>query len=1097
MKKRYKQICAAAVTLFMVTGLSAYGAPASGTFNGTKPLKDTGKSEFQELRDKWMDTLLGGDLDTFNQAVLIYRDNIDAAAIENWTAMNKSSDYARKNLWDDLDMSYIAGTGAAAKVHSGNVSDTFSRLKSIAVAWATKGCALYQSEEVKAELILALDHMNKYHYSSSDEQTPFFGNWWHWEIGGPIAFLDTALILYDDLTAEQINSYAAAVDRFTNVCDKPSGYPGSPQMTGANLIDKGMVVVQTGLLTENGSKLEHVKKAYKTVFQYVKTGDGFYEDGSFIQHQALAYMGGYGSSLYEKLSILFQVLHGTKYELTYDDGAEKLIFDMVFEGIEPFLYNGVFMDMVSGRDITRKTAYDKKRGAKLLDAFLPIGDAMPEEQQKRFDSMVKYYIGLDPDFYYSQSTHIGSLIKANKIMKDDTIKAREGYTLHKLFAGMDKLVHIMPDYGFALSMHSSRTYGHELINDEGKRTWNISDGMTYLYLGDRDQYGDGYWATVDPKRLSGTTTEYVTRPNGAGDRTKNLYSWVGGSSLGDYGAVGMHYKTLGNSGNGRTGTDAKKSWFLFDDEIVALGSGITSTTGNYVETVVDNRKIRKDGSNKVIIDGNQFDIRDDGPENVLKGTMAAGTSWIYLEGNTENSDIGYYFPEKADIMALKEQRTGNWNMQGTTEGEETNQFATFWLEHGKKPTDAAYSYVLLPGKDAVSTGSYAQNPDIEILENSTGAHAVRENKLGITAVNFWGDEPKTTVGITSDCAASVIVQVTGDEVEIGVADPTQANVNGIQVSVPYTGGTIQEKDSNVKVLQTAPFIRISVDTKELTGKTSTIKMKLEKNNQREITGIEDIPEPIKVKLGTEFHEIQLPETIKVFDNTGQTESLAIVWDKSGYQKERYGAYPVTGTLTLPDDLYNTAGLTASAIILIEEEKTPSIGDVYVQGGTDSNKNYWGTKELIVKYDANSMNYTRKSIMKFNIADIPKDAKNIRLVFELMGKPSTDFQYANIYQVSDEWNPLEVTYQSFPARIAQEPVASFTKAMTDTSLIQMIEVTEPVREARKQGNNQISFEISIPVAAKNNYVGIYSSATGSNTAVKPALLWESGNTSGVR
>ncbi len=46
-------------------------------------------------------------------------------------------------------------------------------------------------------------------------------------------------------------------------------------------------------------------------------------------------------------------------------------------------------------------------------------------------------------------------------------------------------------------MHSDRTYGHELINDEGKRTWNISDSMTYLYNGDQDQYGTGYWATVD------------------------------------------------------------------------------------------------------------------------------------------------------------------------------------------------------------------------------------------------------------------------------------------------------------------------------------------------------------------------------------------------------------------------------------------------------------------------------------------------------------------------------------------------------------------------------------------------------------------------
>ena len=195
---------------------------------------------------------------------------------------------------------------------------------------------------------------------------------------------------------------------------------------------------------------------------------------------------------------------------------------MVFEGIEPFLYNGLCMDMISGRDITRNTSSDKERGAELMDALMPLGDAMPGEQRDRFNSMMKYYIGIDEDYYYNQSTHIASLMKANEIMKDSSIKPRSGYALHKLFASMDKLVHITSDYGFALSMHSSRTYGHELINSEGKRTWNIADGMTYLYSDDREQYGEGYWATVNPKRLAGTTTEYVERPAGAGDRTTNI-----------------------------------------------------------------------------------------------------------------------------------------------------------------------------------------------------------------------------------------------------------------------------------------------------------------------------------------------------------------------------------------------------------------------------------------------------------------------------------------------------------------------------------------------------------------------------------------------
>lgn len=209
-----------------------------------------------------MGTLLGGELDTGNEAVRTYIKGLNEKSGKYWNTMIKGRDESRTNLWNDLDMSYIKGTGAEAKVHSGNVAQTFYRLKDIAIAWATKGCQLYQNEDVKNELILALDFMNEHHYSSSDEKTPVFGNWWHWEIGGPIAFLDTALILYEDLTPDQIARYGAAVNRFTNVCDRPSGYPGSPAMTGANLIDKGMVVVQTGLLTDSRDKLDHVKKKH-------------------------------------------------------------------------------------------------------------------------------------------------------------------------------------------------------------------------------------------------------------------------------------------------------------------------------------------------------------------------------------------------------------------------------------------------------------------------------------------------------------------------------------------------------------------------------------------------------------------------------------------------------------------------------------------------------------------------------------------------------------------------------------------------------------------------------------------------------------------
>jgi hyaluronate lyase len=51
-----------------------------------------------------------------------------------------------------------------------------------------------------------------------------------------------------------------------------------------------------------------------------------------------------------------------------------------------------------------------------------------------------------------------------------------------------------------------------------------------------------------------------------------------------------------------TGTlTAKKSWFMFDNEIVALGAGITSTESAAIETTVENRRIA--GSNTLTVNG--------------------------------------------------------------------------------------------------------------------------------------------------------------------------------------------------------------------------------------------------------------------------------------------------------------------------------------------------------------------------------------------------------------------------------------------------------------------------------------------------------------
>lgn len=1050
--------------------------------DGSEPIE----SEFEVLRTRWRNFLLGGSIDAGNPAVSKYIASLDETTMEYWSTMHKSAETDRSLLWDDLDMSFVSGTGALAKEHSGHVATTYYRLRDLAIAFSTPGTQLYQSEEVKTEIIRALDYMYEKHYNESDTSTPFFGNWWHWEIGGPIASLNTAVIMYDYLTPQQISNYTKAVNRYSPVADKPSGYPGSPAMTGANLIDKGTAVALSGILSENPAKLNHIKAAFKTVFTYVKTGDGFYEDGSFIQHQALAYMGGYGSQLYEKLGIFFVVFKDSDWELTYDDGAEQLVFDMVFNGIEPFFYDGLFMDMVSSRGITRKGTDDKVRGTGILSAIIPLSEGISSPEMKaRFDSMIKYLVGQDPEYFYSNSNSITAVMKAYEILNDPTIEPRSGYTLNKLFAQMDKLVYAAPGYTLGLSMHSNRTYGHELINDEGKRTWNTSDGMTYLYTADQEQYQNGYWAAVDPTRLAGTTVEHKVFSNGAGDRQKNVYSWVGGSSIGDYGTAGMHYKAHGTGASPRNGADVKKSWFLFGDEIVAIGSGITSTTGNTVETIIDNRKIKPDLSNQFTTDGNTMDIITANGT----ATQLENPTWIHLEGNVEGADIGYFFPQSGTVQALYESRTGDWSSQGTSSGSEQHSFATFWFDHGANPENADYAYVILPNKSSSETAEYAAGNDLVILKNTPEVHAASKSSLGITAVNFWSAKAGSVAGISADQPASVTVQKKDGTLIIAVSDPTQESTKPIEVTVAVPCTSVVSKDNNITVLESNAFVKLLVDTTDLAGKSSTIELLMDEEAELSVVEISH-PESIRVPMRTYFADLPLPEKVMVMANDLNEYEVEVEWKSGGYDRTTYGLYQIKGKLVLPEGLKDPFGLEAVIEVLVGEIESGVLRNGYVRGGTYGGANYAGEGSLIIKNDADSVSYYRKSLLEFNLDTVPDNAERIYMKFELVGTPAASFTKMNLYQTESGWKENTLNYQNFPARISEIPIGELTlEDIKSNGLVHQVEITAAVKEAKKQGQKTISIELSNPVPAANDYIALHSSHSTKANVQKPILTWE--------
>ncbi|MDA1380689.1 hypothetical protein PCI56_14345 [Plesiomonas shigelloides subsp. oncorhynchi] len=131
------------------------------------------------------------------------------------------------------------------------------------------------------------------------------GNWWHWELGIPKDIHNILIVLYEQLPSELIQANTAATRYFTPLPTHLGAGPGADtssnpkyrESTGGNRTDNSQVVLLRGVLDNNAAEINAAVTALSPVVEYVSTSDGFYTDGSFIQHYDIAYNGTYGNVL--------------------------------------------------------------------------------------------------------------------------------------------------------------------------------------------------------------------------------------------------------------------------------------------------------------------------------------------------------------------------------------------------------------------------------------------------------------------------------------------------------------------------------------------------------------------------------------------------------------------------------------------------------------------------------------------------------------------------------------------------------------------------------------------------------------------------------
>jgi streptogramin lyase len=112
------------------------------------------------------------------------------------------------------------------------------------------------------------------------------------------------------------------------------------------------------------------------------------------------------------------------------------------------------------------------------------------------------------------------------------------------------------------------------------------------------------------------------------------------------------------------------------------------------------------------------------------------------------------------------------------------------------------------------------------------------------------------------------------------------------------------------------------------------------NNVLHVTGVSNIPQN-NVAYGTSLENLELPDTVGLNLNNATTISAAIVWNAGSppYDRNTAGTYTFTGTITTSGNIINPNNVTASAIVVVEENlannivSISSIPDLRVQNRT--------------------------------------------------------------------------------------------------------------------------------------------------------------------
>ena len=523
-------------------------------------------------------------------------------------------------------------------------------------------------------------------------------NWHDQHIGVPELLLPTLFLMEAELSEEQLEKAKVLLDR------------AKIKMSGQNKVWLSNNVMLRSLLLRKPDSVAIASKAIQNELQIAK-GVGVKPDWSYHEHGAQLQFGNYGLSYLEDMIKCYSFVHATPYH--FEANKIEFLRNIILKGQQWILWNDTYDISASGRQLFEN---EQAKKASRLKACINKMKVLDNAHSKAYDD------ALD-----------------SKILSGN-----------KHFWKSDFQVHRTKDFYFSVKMSSKRVVGTESVNQENIQGYFLGDGVSLLSTSGKEY--ENIFPFWDWKKLPGTTIIHDNKPlpiiKFSDFKTNSVF--VGGVSNGENGIAAMDYN--------RDGLKAKKSWFMFDNKIVCLGSGISANT-EYPVTTAINQAFAKGG---VVIGKN-----DEVETNVRK-RKEINPDWLL------HDNIGYLFPNGGTVNLSTNILEGSWNKVAKRYRPVilTEHIFKLWFTHGKQPKNKKYNYILVPNATESKLKNLNKNKPFKIVNNEA-LQSVETMDGALAGMVFYSKgTSRIKGGVSVNQPCMMMLEEKANQLIISVSDPT-------------------------------------------------------------------------------------------------------------------------------------------------------------------------------------------------------------------------------------------------------------------------------------------------------------------------------------